>query len=183
MSITATELKMNLSKYLLLAETEDIYITRNGKVVAKLSNPYQDRVDVAKSLFGSIPADITLEQAREERAGTDMRALVDTCVIVDALQNREPVLRRCTKSLSGCGQTTGLMAASPPKPPPIFTIWPIGPHTAIRKREKSSAVCLHCMTFWIRQPWIAAVPFLPTFRTTRTLSWQKPRCAAVVTAS
>lgn len=69
MSITATELKMNLSRYLLLAETEDIYITRNGKVVAKLSNPYQDRVDVAKSLFGSIPSDITLEQAREERLG------------------------------------------------------------------------------------------------------------------
>lgn len=48
MSITATELKTNLGKYLMLAETEDIYITRNGKVVAKLSNPYQDRVDVAK---------------------------------------------------------------------------------------------------------------------------------------
>lgn len=67
MSITATELKMNLSKYLLLAETEDIYITRNGKVVAKLSNPYQDRVDVAKSLFGAISSDMTLEQTREER--------------------------------------------------------------------------------------------------------------------
>ena len=67
MSITATELKMNLSKYLLLAETEDIYITRNGKVVAKLSNPYQDRVDVAKSLFGAIPSDMTLEESKEER--------------------------------------------------------------------------------------------------------------------
>ena len=31
MSITATELKMYLGKYLLLAETEDIYITKNGK--------------------------------------------------------------------------------------------------------------------------------------------------------
>ena len=39
MSITATELKSNLGKYLLLAATEDIFITRNGKVVAKLSNP------------------------------------------------------------------------------------------------------------------------------------------------
>lgn len=67
MSITATELKMNLGKYLLLAETEDIYITKNGKVVAKLSNPNQDRVDVAKSLFGVIPADMTLEEAQEER--------------------------------------------------------------------------------------------------------------------
>lgn len=37
MLITATEssLKNNLSKYLLLASSEDIYITRNGKVVAK----------------------------------------------------------------------------------------------------------------------------------------------------
>lgn len=67
MSITATELKMNLSKYLLLAETEDIYITRNGKVVAKLTNPYQNRVDVAKSLFGAIPSDMTLEQSKEEK--------------------------------------------------------------------------------------------------------------------
>lgn len=67
MSITATELKTNLGKYLRLAATEDILITRNGKVVAKLSNPHQDRVDIANSLFGVLPADMTLEQAREER--------------------------------------------------------------------------------------------------------------------
>lgn len=67
MSITATELKENLSKYLLLAEKEDVYITRNGKVVAKLTNPYQNRVDMAKSLFGILPADITLEDAQKER--------------------------------------------------------------------------------------------------------------------
>ena len=67
MSITATELKVNLGKYLMIAETEDIYITRNGKIVAKLTNPYQDRVDVAKSLFGILPNDVTLEEAREER--------------------------------------------------------------------------------------------------------------------
>ena len=67
MPITATELKANLGKYLMLAETEDIYITRNGKIVAKLTNPYQDRVDVAKSLFGILPNDVTLEEAREER--------------------------------------------------------------------------------------------------------------------
>ncbi len=67
MSITATEFKMNLGKYLLLSQTEDIYITKNGKVVAKLTNPNQDRVDIAKSLFGIIPADITVEDAREER--------------------------------------------------------------------------------------------------------------------
>ena len=67
MSITATELKQNLGKYLMLAATEDVFITRNGKIVAKLSNPYQDRVDVAKSLFGIIQSDITVEEARDER--------------------------------------------------------------------------------------------------------------------
>lgn len=67
MSITATELKMNLSKYLLISATEDVYITKNGKVVAKLTSPYQDKVETAKSLIGILPADITLEDAREER--------------------------------------------------------------------------------------------------------------------
>ena len=67
MSITVTELKLNLGKYLKLAEHEDILITRNGKVVAKLSNPNADRVEMAKSLLGVIPSDITVEDAREER--------------------------------------------------------------------------------------------------------------------
>lgn len=67
MSITATELKLNLSKYLLLAEKEDIFITRNGKTIAKLTSPYQDRVEAAKSLFGVIPDNITLDEARNER--------------------------------------------------------------------------------------------------------------------
>ena len=67
MSITATELKNNLGKYLMLAATEDIFVTKNGKVVAKISNPYQDRVDIAKSLFGILPADVTFEEVQEER--------------------------------------------------------------------------------------------------------------------
>ena len=70
MSIIATELKQNLGRYLLLAATEDVYITKNGKVVAKLSNPNQDRVNMAKSLFGVLPQDITLEEAKNERIDT-----------------------------------------------------------------------------------------------------------------
>lgn len=34
MSVTATELKKNLGKYLVLSAT------KNGKVIAKLTNPY-----------------------------------------------------------------------------------------------------------------------------------------------
>ena len=69
MSITATELKNNLGKYLLLSETEDIFITKNGKVIAKLTNPHQDRVETAKSLFGILPNDADLENAKAERLG------------------------------------------------------------------------------------------------------------------
>ena len=67
MSITATELKSHLGKYLLLATTEDVFITKNGRVIAKLTNPNQDRVNIAKSLFGVLPTDMTLEEAQEER--------------------------------------------------------------------------------------------------------------------
>lgn len=67
MSVTATELKMNLGKYLMLAETEDVFITKNGKVIAKLTNPNADRVEMARSLFGVISADVTVEEARDER--------------------------------------------------------------------------------------------------------------------
>lgn len=67
MSIKATELKSNLSKYLELAAKEDIYITNYGREVAKLTNPYQDRVDIAQSLFGSVPDGLTLEEAKEGR--------------------------------------------------------------------------------------------------------------------
>ena len=70
MSITAAELKENLSKYLLLSMTEDIYITRNGKVVSKLTNPFQDKLNTVDALFGSVPDTVTLEEAREERLDT-----------------------------------------------------------------------------------------------------------------
>lgn len=69
MSVTATELKNNLGKYLLLSATEDIFITKNGKVVAKLTNPFQDRVHTAKSLFGILPEDADVEESKEERLG------------------------------------------------------------------------------------------------------------------
>lgn len=69
MSITATELKQNLGKYLALSLTEDIFITKNGKIVAKLTNPYQTRVETATSLFGILPCDLSLEEAKAEGLG------------------------------------------------------------------------------------------------------------------
>lgn len=67
MSITATELKANLGKYLALAANEDIFITQYGKVIAKLTNPFQDRVEIVESLFGILPQTMTLEEAKSKR--------------------------------------------------------------------------------------------------------------------
>lgn len=69
MSITATEFKENLGKYLAIAQTEDVYISKNGKIIARLTEPFSTRVDDVRSLFGIIPDDITPEEAREERLG------------------------------------------------------------------------------------------------------------------
>lgn len=66
MSITATELKNNLSKYLSLASEQDIYITQYGKVVAKLTVPFESKEEIAKSLFGSVPNTMTLEDSIKE---------------------------------------------------------------------------------------------------------------------
>ena len=77
MLITVTELKNNLEEYIQLAAMEDILITRNGNVIAKFSNPNQDRVAIAKSLFGIIPADETLPKQEyiSDRAIRAMRSL------------------------------------------------------------------------------------------------------------
>lgn len=56
-AITATEFKENLGKYLSLCEKEDIYISKNGKIIAKLSNPYTKTTDEIESLFGIISKD------------------------------------------------------------------------------------------------------------------------------
>ena len=67
MSITATELKNNLGRYLLLAAQEDVFITKNGKVIARLSAPFEDRESIVDELTGILPRDVTVEKAREER--------------------------------------------------------------------------------------------------------------------
>jgi prevent-host-death family protein len=68
MVVTATEFKNNIGRYLASVAHEDIFITKNGKSIAKLTNAKQDKVNIMKSLFGIIPNDgTTSEQVKEER--------------------------------------------------------------------------------------------------------------------
>lgn len=45
MIVTATEFKTNFGKYLDMIAKEDIFITRNGKTIAKVVNPQISAVD------------------------------------------------------------------------------------------------------------------------------------------
>ncbi|MDR3084936.1 MAG: type II toxin-antitoxin system prevent-host-death family antitoxin [Christensenellaceae bacterium] len=68
--ITATDLKANLGKYLALAETEDILITKSGKKVVKISSVKPDKVKAMESIFGAVPwngEEIDGKKAKEER--------------------------------------------------------------------------------------------------------------------
>ena len=66
MSVTSVELGQNLDKYLALSETEDVYITRNGVVIARLSNPNQIGTNSVSSFPGHLPTDITPKDTIEE---------------------------------------------------------------------------------------------------------------------
>lgn len=68
MVVTATEFKTNFGKYLDLLLSEDIYITRNGKTVAKMVNPNVRAVDTLSGLLvGKLPEDLDAKTLREER--------------------------------------------------------------------------------------------------------------------
>lgn len=67
MIVTATEFKTNFGKYLELITKEDIFITRNGKTVAKVVNPQISAVDSLRGMLKDVPADIDLDSIREER--------------------------------------------------------------------------------------------------------------------
>ena len=67
MTITATELKNDLSKYLQLAESEEVFITKNGRVMCKLSSPYVDKMALVDSLVGILKTEVTVEEGKEER--------------------------------------------------------------------------------------------------------------------
>ncbi|MDR3281187.1 MAG: type II toxin-antitoxin system prevent-host-death family antitoxin [Synergistaceae bacterium] len=68
MVITATELKTNIGKYLNILHEENIYVTKKGKVVAKISDPVEDKVTLLDSLVGIIPENaMTLDEAKRDR--------------------------------------------------------------------------------------------------------------------
>ena len=68
MVVTATQFKSNIGHYLEAVSEDEVFITKNGKVVAKLSNPAQDKQALLDSLVGITAHNpISLAEAKRER--------------------------------------------------------------------------------------------------------------------
>lgn len=74
MEITLTELKENLGKYVIKSQEEDILITKNGKIVSRLTEPFSARKEkmekqrIAMELIGSAKGEyMSLDDIRAER--------------------------------------------------------------------------------------------------------------------
>jgi prevent-host-death family protein len=67
MQVSVTELKTNPGRYLDLVKNGDIYITRNGKRVARLTGMQTNRLEAAHALFGILPSHVDLDASRQER--------------------------------------------------------------------------------------------------------------------
>ena len=76
MQVALSDLKVNVGKYVDLAETEDVIITKYGKPAAKIirfdKEPWYlkqvpEKVTSIEQLFGTLPNDIDSEDVRTER--------------------------------------------------------------------------------------------------------------------
>lgn len=71
--ISLSDLKVNPGKYVSMAQEQDIMITRNGKIVAKIVPAKPDKKaawEQIKSVFGEPEMQVTdseIDMAREER--------------------------------------------------------------------------------------------------------------------
>lgn len=69
MTITATEFKTNFGKYLDLVNEVDIFISKNGKIIAQLSKPQTDKIKILRNLIGIAGnnSSMTLDEIKSER--------------------------------------------------------------------------------------------------------------------
>ncbi|MBQ2619038.1 MAG: type II toxin-antitoxin system prevent-host-death family antitoxin [Oscillospiraceae bacterium] len=65
--ISLAELKANTGKYVSMVGTQDIFITQNGRLLARLTTAKPDKVEAAKALFGLLNDSVDLDAEREER--------------------------------------------------------------------------------------------------------------------
>ena len=69
MIVTATEFKTNLGKYLEMATSQDIVMTKNIKSIARLTSPAVNKLALLDDLVGIVPQETAMDEntIREER--------------------------------------------------------------------------------------------------------------------
>ncbi len=76
MLISLSDLKVNVGKYIDLAETEDVVITKYGKPAAKIirydkepwyTKKLPEKITSVEQLFGTLPGDVDLDDVKTER--------------------------------------------------------------------------------------------------------------------
>ena len=68
MIVTVAEFQNNFNKYLDMIAEEDIFITNNGKTIAKVINSQMSAADALRGMLKKeVPIDIDLNSLREER--------------------------------------------------------------------------------------------------------------------
>lgn len=76
MQISLSDLKVNVGKYVDLAKTEEVVITKYGKPTAKIirydrepwyTKQIPDKITSVEQLFGTLSSDVDLEDVKTER--------------------------------------------------------------------------------------------------------------------
>ena len=76
MEVALTELKLNVGKYVDIAQSDDVIITRYGKPAAKITRydkdlwymkNIPDKVTSVEQLFGTLPSNVELDDIKAER--------------------------------------------------------------------------------------------------------------------
>jgi len=77
MQIALSDLKINAGKYIDLADTEDVIVTKYGKPAAKIirfdKEPWYlkkmpEKITAVEQLFGTLPGDVDLDDIRADKA-------------------------------------------------------------------------------------------------------------------
>jgi len=76
MEIALSDLKVNVGKYVDLADQQDVVVTKYGKPIAKIirfdKEPWYakripENITSVDQLFGTLPSEVSLEEIRERR--------------------------------------------------------------------------------------------------------------------
>ena len=103
-----------------------------------------------------------------------MRALIDTCIVIDALQNRQPFHNAAQELFLAVANRRfdGFLTAKS-----ITDIYYLttGPRTVMQKPDASLQHCSSSLTYETQEGSIAAGPCPQILRTMRMPSWSSPQ--------